>query len=281
MKNYKHLIVTALSCAVIVGFASSAWAADAAASRLGHVLIDVSRHGEAWYVNPHTHMRIYLGRPNEALERLRGAGVHVDSLNIARLPEAAGGAGDAAYAEAVSGEVLMASDIPGAAWYVDPVLHFRRRLASAWDAWEIMRYGEPVSAATLAAIPVEPTVSVTEMVTCREVMSADTLALTDGRTVRLLNVDIPSNPELQSVAMDELRPYCDGREMVIERDMDARDADGKLLRHAFAGDVYLNGDLVRGGLAFHDIQSPNFKYAEEIVVAGLDAQHQKKGFWNK
>jgi endonuclease YncB( thermonuclease family) len=282
MKQFKTLLITFLAAAGLAAFVPSAWAAPVAVAshEAGRIVIDVTGHGEAWYVSPVTKQRTYLGRPQEAVGRLVEAGVYVSANDIAKVPEVVGGAGDAAYTDTVLGRVLVPNDIIGAAWYVDPALKIRRRLATASETWEVMRYGTPISKAALKAIAVAPVLPVTEKVACKAVTAGDKIQLADGRCIRLMNVSVPSNPELQAAAMDRLKNFC-GASLLIERDVAPADADGCAPRHVFAGEVYLNYDLVRRGLAFQDIISPNFKHAELMITGSLDASKQKQGFWKK
>jgi endonuclease YncB( thermonuclease family) len=255
-------------------------AEDAAKPYLGKVLIDVSSKGEAWYVNPQTYMRVYLGRPDEALERFTARAIHVTFANISRLSETGGADSEASYAGQVAGYVLSPSDLPGAAWYVDPSTGTRKRLATAADAWEIMRTGTPVTGAALAAIAKEPTdpPAVTEA-TIQEVVSADTLRMTDGKTVKLLGIEVPSNPEIQDAARARIAQVVNGSKVTLEADVDRQDRDGNLLRYVSAGGVMLNYDLVRQGIAFHAIEAPNFKHAELLIVGAIDALAQKRGVY--
>lgn len=274
----------AVAAAAVAWFLPLATQAKTAPSEahLGEVLLDVSAHGEAWYVNPQSHARVYLGRPAEALERLRDRAVYIGFANIARLPESQGQPTDEAYAKAQAGLVLAPDDVLGAAWYVDPATGVRKRLATPEDAWKVMREGVPASAATLAAIPVEASSpqAETTIAVVKKVRSADTLELADGKTVRILSVSTPSNPELQEAAMAKLRELAEGKPVLLERDRSGDDIDGAALRHVHAGAANLGFELVRDGLAFHDIKFPDYKYAEMIIVGSIDAARTKKGFWD-
>ena len=42
----------------------------------------------------------------------------------------------------------------------------------------------------------------------------------------------------------------------------------------------LSYDLVRHGLAFPAVGAPNYRYGEMLIVASIDAQQQRKGFWD-
>jgi endonuclease YncB( thermonuclease family) len=256
-----------------------ATAADALA---GRVLIDAGRHGEAWYVNPQSRMKVFLGRPADALERLKDRAVFVSFGNIARLAETADASTDAAYGQAVAGDVLAPDDLVGAAWYVNPATGLRMRLATADDAWLVMRTGSPVPHATIDAIPTEPPAA--PKVTVARVLKAvsgDTLELTDGKKVRLLSVSVPSNPDLQAAAMARLDALSAGRTVLLEKDGKDTDANGTEWRFVHAGPANLSYELVRGGLAFQEIDFPNYKYAELLIVGSIDAERLKKGFWNR
>jgi endonuclease YncB( thermonuclease family) len=145
-----------------------------------------------------------------------------------------------------------------------------------------MRSGKPVTTAMIAGIPVEPedppVVTESRVVA---VKSADTVELDDGTEVRLLSVDIPSNDDLQDAAMSRLHELMLGRTVRLERDRKDTDAEGRLQRYAHVDGVNVNLDLVRHGLAFHNVSSPNFKYAEQLIVAGIDAMRHKFGFWEE
>lgn len=282
---FKHFRVIPLLAAAwfVLPLAASAAPADANA---GRILIDVSGHGEAWYVNPQTFMRVHLGRPHEAVERLRDRALQVSAFHIDRLASVPGATTDAAYAKQVSGFVLLANDAPGAAWYVDPATGLRRRLVTPEDAWALMRSGAGASAAVLKAIPIEPSDRYprprVETVKIGKVLSADTIELADGAKVRILNVDIPANPDLQQAAIDRITQVIGPSGMVtLERDVDDRLSDFRLLRHVHANGMNIGYELVVNGLAFHDFYDPNYAYAEQYVVAGLDAARLKRGFWNR
>lgn len=278
----KHIVIALAAIAFVLWLPAETHAASPAAEHLGKVLLDVSAHGEAWYVNPQTHMRVYLGRPADALERFRDRAIYVSFANVSRVPEDPACTCEPEYRKAVAGMVLAPDDLVGAAWYVDPSTGTRRRLATPDDAWQIMRTGTPASSATLKAIPVEVEqgAAKTEVARVKDVKNADTLVLENGGTVRILNVDTPSNPELQEAAAVKLRALVKDGTILLERDAVANDVDGAKLRHVHVGGANLGYELVRNGLAFHDITFPSYKYAELYIVGGLDAARLRKGFWD-
>jgi endonuclease YncB( thermonuclease family) len=282
MRRYIWLaLLAAIFCFLPAGVSAASDPQAEAKANAGRILIDVAAHGEAWYVNPQSLARVYLGRPHEALERLQKRAIYVNFWNISRLAESDGMPNDVEYAKAVAGYVLSPDDLLGAAWYVSPSLGLRLRLATPDDAWLVMKTGVAVSSAVLKAIPIETETEVKPVGehAVKKIVSADTLDLDDGSRVRLISVDVPSNPDLQQAAMDRIASVIGGRTVMLETDVKDTDAAGNKLRFVRAGDVNLNYDLVRNGLAFHNIEFPNYRYAEQLIVGGLDAMNQKKGFW--
>lgn len=246
----------------------------------GSVVIDADRHGEAWYVNPQTRMKVYLGRPSEALERLVSRAIPVNSMHVERLADVGAPAPDPEYAKQVAGYVLAPNDVIGAAWYVTTDGH-RQRLATPADAWAVMRAGVPLPSGAIDAIPTEPKLADRFTVAkVKEITAADTLTLDDGRTVKILNVDIPANPVLQDAAKAKLSAVIKAGTVLLERDADDKDRSGRLLRHVHVGTTNLGYELVRNGLALTDFGESNWRYAELMIVGSIDASRTKKGFWD-
>ena len=61
-------------------------AASLAQQLSGRILLDVERHGEAWYVNPPNLRRYYLGRPDDAFRIMRELGLGITAQELAQIP---------------------------------------------------------------------------------------------------------------------------------------------------------------------------------------------------
>ena len=118
------------------------------------------------------------------------------------------------------------------------------------------------------------------------VNDGDTLRLTDGRRVRLLQIDAP---ELHGDCFGKaslsalLRVTPKGTRVRLESDprLDARDGYGRLLRYLFVEGRNVNLELVRKGAA-----SPYFyrkqrgRYADDLLDAVVRARSEKRGYWD-
>ncbi len=72
---------------IVIGLSSPliTQAASLAQQLSGTILLDVERHGEAWYVNPANLRRYYLGRPNDAFRIMRELGLGITRKNLAKI----------------------------------------------------------------------------------------------------------------------------------------------------------------------------------------------------
>lgn len=56
----------------------------------GRILIQAESHGEAWYVNPADLERYFLGRPQDAFNVMKTAGIGAKNFDLAKIPLATG-----------------------------------------------------------------------------------------------------------------------------------------------------------------------------------------------
>lgn len=251
----------------------------------GKILLDVENHGEAWYVNPQSFQRVYLGKPDQALYRLTKRAVWVNFYNIEKIPMDGMEGTDPEYAEQMAGYVMAPNDLIGASWYIHPVLKTRIRLGTPQDAWVALQTGIPVGAKDLNMIPVESEVEFVPSgdYKVKEVTATDTIVLEDDTEIKLMSVDAPDNVEYQEPAKARLQTLIDENDGTVCLKADAKDeaSNGAKIRMVEVGNVLLNLEVVRQGWAFHNIEFPNYKNAEMMIVGGIDAEMHKNGFWNK
>lgn len=120
----------------------------------GRILIDVQKHGEAWYVDPADGRRYYLGRPADAFRIMRQLGLGISEADFREIAAAGSPApGDGRLARRLSGRIILEVQKHGEAWYVDPLDLKRYYLGRPADAFRIMRqFGLGISSADLATI---------------------------------------------------------------------------------------------------------------------------------
>ena len=128
--------------------------------------------------------------------------------------------------------------------------------------------------------PSESTAAVVEWVN-----DGDTLTLTSGAKVRLVQIDAPEL-ETDCYGRDALRALISlapkGTRVTLASDprLDDRDRYGRLLRYVFVGSENVNVALVRKGAA-----SPYFfrkergRYAGDLLDAVDEARDARRGLW--
>lgn len=146
---------------------------------------------------------------------------------------------------------------------------------------------------TTAPVPSAPSHNVTTAVV-DGVIDGDTVRLRIGgksETVRLIAIDTPeTNHPTKRVECfgPEASAFLSGLLTVnatvrIERDVEARDAYGRLLLYVFfrtgSGEIMVNRELVSRGFARPLSIEPNTRYQRQIVTASFDAQQHSRGLW--
>ena len=97
----------------------------------GKILLQVEGNGEAWYINPDSQNRFYLGRPADAFQVMREQGLGISNNDFDSFAGVA--------PERLAGKILLKVEDNGEAYYVNPVdlkMHYLGRPA---DAFQVMR----------------------------------------------------------------------------------------------------------------------------------------------
>lgn len=122
------------------------------------------------------------------------------------------------------------------------------------------------------------------------VVDGDTVeVILAGRTekVRYIGVDAPESvkpgaaPECYGKESSERnRELVLGREVRLVRDVSERDRYGRLLRYVYAGEAFVNLELVREGYAHASTFPPDVAKSSEFVAAERDAKLAGHGLWS-
>ena len=124
-----------------------------------------------------------------------------------------------------------------------------------------------------------------ELVVAR-VADGDTLTLTNGSKIRLVQIDAPEIAAqecyAQAARRELLRLAPVGSHVALEGDpaLGGADRTGRLLRYVKRGTTNVNLELVRRGAA-----APYFfggdrgRYASQLMAAASVARSQQRGFW--
>lgn len=145
----------------------------------------------------------------------------------------------------------------------------------------------PVSQTVLTSTPTSaptPTTSTpvpeTTFAIVSEVIDGDTIKLQNGDRIRLLGINTPEmgQPHYDE-ATNRLKELIEGKNVTLEKDVEDKDQYGRLLRHIYVDDTFVNLEMVREGYANIYIISPNIKYSNEFKKAEEEAKIAGRGVW--
>ncbi len=124
----------------------------------------------------------------------------------------------------------------------------------------------------------------------REVIDGDTLQLSNGARIRLIGVDAPELhgpgglPEPFAAEATEFvrgAVATRGGEVRLEFDRVLQDRYGRFLAYVYAGDLFINEELVRQGLARARLEFDYSSYMKaRFRDAEREAQKAARGIWS-
>ena len=124
-----------------------------------------------------------------------------------------------------------------------------------------------------------------ETATVTQVIDGDTIVIDTGQRVRYIGIDTPEiYPEREAYGMkawEANRELVEGKEVILERDVSETDKYGRLLRYVYTDKVFVNGELVRRGLAEAKAYPPDTKYQEYLEELEAVAREARHGMWAK
>jgi len=117
-----------------------------------------------------------------------------------------------------------------------------------------------------------------------EVIDGDTFwALVSGsgkESVRLIGIDAPESGEpFSDEARLELAQLLSDATPQLETDVEERDQYGRLLAYVWVGELFVNAELLRRGVATLYTIPPNLKHVDQLRAAQDQAQAAARGMW--
>jgi len=122
----------------------------------------------------------------------------------------------------------------------------------------------------------------------KKVIDGDTVILADNDRVRYIGIN---TPEIKNRYKEKEEPYgpeakefnrtlVEDKWVKLEFDIEKRDRYGRLLAYVYAGDKFVNGMLIREGLAKAYPFEPNTKYKQRFRDYEKEAKDGRKGIWS-
>ena len=105
----------------------------------GKILLQVQANGEAWWVDPVTKSRVFLGRPDDAFKVMRENGLGITNANLNQIAKSDDNRASGNLAKNLSGRILLQVEDNGEAWFVNPATLKRHSLGRPAEAFNVMR----------------------------------------------------------------------------------------------------------------------------------------------
>jgi len=113
-----------------------------------------------------------------------------------------------------------------------------------------------------------------------DVVDGDTFKTVDGKTIRLIGINAPETGEnYYQEAKDKLEELIHRKKIRLERDASNKDVYGRLLRYVYVGDLFINSEMIRLGLARFEEIEPNKKYSKLFLDLENKARKAKRYIW--
>lgn len=149
----------------------------------------------------------------------------------------------------------------------------------------IMRWIHFVAAACVLALLliIKPNITgniAFEQQSVARVIDGDTIKLSSGEKVRLLNIDTPERGQhywRESTA--RMKALAENMSVFLEADKTNRDRYGRLLRYVYCNESMLNIVMVREGYGCAYYIPPDDRHYKEIIEAEAYAKAHKLGIW--
>jgi micrococcal nuclease len=116
-----------------------------------------------------------------------------------------------------------------------------------------------------------------------QVIDGDTIEVELGGQryrVRYIGMDTPEVGEpFYAAATEANRRLVQGQVVEMEKDVSETDRYGRLLRYVYVGNVMVNEELIRLGMAKVATFPPDVEYAERFLIVQEEAQAEGVGLW--
>jgi endonuclease YncB( thermonuclease family) len=130
-----------------------------------------------------------------------------------------------------------------------------------------------------ASAHAEPAFTAGGPVEVARIVDGATLVLKDERVLRLVDIDVPTRGALAAEAKETLGALIEGQALTVKFAGNATDRQGRVLAELYAGDRWMQGELLRRGLARVAGTADNRIGLPEMLTLERQARRFRRGLW--
>ncbi len=113
-----------------------------------------------------------------------------------------------------------------------------------------------------------------------KIYSGEIVKLQDGRKLRYVGIDAPGkNNFFYSESRKANMQLVDKKAVAIEYDAYQRDSQGNIQGYVYAGNTFVNAQLLKNGFVLAYIRPPNTRYAGLFIALQNEARKNHQGIW--
>lgn len=113
-----------------------------------------------------------------------------------------------------------------------------------------------------------------------KVLDGDTVETNTGEKIRYLGINSPEKGQPFANEATKLnQDLALGKEINLEFDVQTKDRYGRTLAYVYAGDIFINLEIIKNGLAVLETIQPNVKYQDKFVKTQIEARNKCLGIW--
>jgi micrococcal nuclease len=118
-----------------------------------------------------------------------------------------------------------------------------------------------------------------EQLVVKKVLSGELIKLSEGERVRYIGVDAPGEGNFFfEDARQANKKLVEQKKIEIEYDA-RKNSNKDLLGYVYAGDIFVNAQLLKNGFGIAYIVPPNQKYADLFISLQKEARKKRRGIW--
>ncbi len=115
----------------------------------------------------------------------------------------------------------------------------------------------------------------------KTIIDGDTIVLGNGEEIRYIGIDTPEKSDPYFEEAKELNTkLVEGKRVSLEYDLETKDGYFRTLAYVWVGNVLVNAELTKQGLACVYSSRPNLRYVDYLCSAQRQARNAKIGIWS-
>lgn len=113
------------------------------------------------------------------------------------------------------------------------------------------------------------------------VIDGDTLVIEGGEKIRFIGIDTPERGKFYyKEATNYLKELVGDKKIRLEKDISERDRWGRLLRHVYVDNVWINAKMIEDGYARFVTFPPDISHVDKFKELEKLAKKNKRGLWS-